>query len=61
MPILDNNSRISEIDSREPETKTGSLETELRVHRILADEKFKFCEFPEVLKDSQDFRVAARK
>ena len=29
-----NNSRIPETDSGDPGTETGSLETELRVHRI---------------------------
>ena len=29
-----NNSRISETDSSDPETETGNLETEKRVHRI---------------------------
>ena len=29
-----NNSRIPETNSRDPETEPGSVETELRVHRI---------------------------
>ena len=31
---FNNNSRIPETDSRDPESETGSLETEKRVHRI---------------------------
>ena len=32
--LSSNNSSILETDSRDPGTETGSLETELRVHRI---------------------------